>query len=318
MSELPEVSFDYAGLMVPNRVRLQTITNEIREHGHSAVISVIAIGSRLLVVKAMLDRGQFLTWLDAEFNWTERSAQRMMLVAEQFGGKGGSGVNAATSALYLLTDGSTPESVKTKLIPRVIGGEPITGAEVRSEVRKSREPKPQKAQNDTVSYKPQPVTVKRVTPEVAPQNDAPVCPELSRTQRKPDPEPKPAIYPDGLPEHLRPVFDEAVRFDQILAHLTQVKKLYDELTGGSEASGKPKPMACATALAKDFQAGMKHIQDLRHFISSRRPTNICPYCRGDEKKSAKCTACAGGGWSTAFQWRTSSDNQKKNPNWNKP
>ena len=122
---------------------------------------------------------------------------------------------------------------------------------------------------------------------------------------------------DHLPETIRPVFEEAGIFDEMLNYLTQVSKLFNQASGGNIERDKGKPMACGTALAKDYQEGAELLRKLRHFISSRKPENICAYCRGSPKEKAKCTVCRGGGWSTSFQWSRCTDNMKTNKNWNK-
>lgn len=122
---------------------------------------------------------------------------------------------------------------------------------------------------------------------------------------------------DHLPEEIRPVFEEAGVFAEMLNHLTQLSKLYNQASGGNIEKDKGKPMACGTALAKDYQRGARMIQELRAFISGREPENICVYCRGENPKRKTCKPCMGGGWSTAFQWRTSTKEQRENAGWNK-
>jgi hypothetical protein len=122
---------------------------------------------------------------------------------------------------------------------------------------------------------------------------------------------------DKWPETIRPVFAEAGIFSDMLNHLSQLVKLYNQASGGNTQKDGGKPMLCGTALAHKYQDGYTMIKQLRHFISSRAPENVCVYCRGEMPEMKTCEACHGGGFSTLYQWRNATENMRANKNWRK-
>lgn len=83
---------------------------------------VIAIGQDLIEVKARLQHGQFLNWLESEFDLTRQSAANFMRVAEKFGERKCKTVlHLPIRVLYELAAPSTPETViemvETQQIP---------------------------------------------------------------------------------------------------------------------------------------------------------------------------------------------------------
>ena len=55
--------------------------------GRHVAGDIVEIGNRLIAVKAALDHGAWLSWLDEEFGWSRQSADRFIAVAEAFGTK---------------------------------------------------------------------------------------------------------------------------------------------------------------------------------------------------------------------------------------
>ncbi len=87
---------------------------------------IIEIGQRLIGVKNQLGHGRFGDWLDAEFDWTERTAQQFINVARRFKSENFSDLQLAPSALYLLAAPSTPEAAREEALERASTGESIT------------------------------------------------------------------------------------------------------------------------------------------------------------------------------------------------
>ncbi len=286
-------SFDYGQLLVPDRVVVERATAAIRLHLNAGAENLVNAGKILIEVKEKLPHGLFEDWLGAEFFWSIRTAQNIMNVAEQFKNANFAFLNVSPSVLYLLSSKSTPAKVKNRLIPPVERGEKVTWKEVKEAIEKEK-PKPPLPRLPKIPDPPPEILVERKL-------------EIRRE--------KAAGKFDHLPESIRPVFEEAVIFDELLNHLTQASKLFNQISGGNIDRDKGKPMACGTALAKDYQEGAELLKKLRHFISSRKPENVCVYCRGKNPKMKTCTACKGGGWSTAFAWRTATPNQREKENW---
>lgn len=285
--------FDYSQLLVPDRIVVQQKTTEIRERIDAAATNILQIGERLILVKEKLDHGMFSDWLGAEFFWTDRTARKFMQVARQFKTEPGSDLKISPSVLYLLSSNSTPEPVKRELIPKALTGETVTTKEVKEAIKKERQSAPEKPPQK----KPDP------SPEIIQERAL----EIRRE--------KAVGKFDHLPEAIRPIFEEAVIFDQLLNHLTQASALFNKISGGNIEKDKGEAMACGTAVAKDYQEGIGLLKKLRHFISSRQPQNVCVYCRGVVAKMKTCKPCMGGGWSTAFQWRTATPSQREKENW---
>lgn len=97
--------------------------------------AIIENGRDLLEAKARVGHGNFLAWIQGCFPWSQRTARRMMEVAENI--KCGKLANLADmgnihlSALYLLAQPSTPEAAREEAIARVEGGESLTHAQAK-------------------------------------------------------------------------------------------------------------------------------------------------------------------------------------------
>ena len=126
--------FDYNGIGPDRKNLIVTLTNEIRDRMGRAAQNVVEIGTRLIAVKKQLRHGEFGDWLQAEFGWDDRTARRMMNVADTFKSDKLSDLNIAPSALYLLASPSTPEDVRTEFIEKAKAGEPVTHADVKAAI----------------------------------------------------------------------------------------------------------------------------------------------------------------------------------------
>jgi hypothetical protein len=113
-------AFDYSTLEETKRVQLQTKADAIRMRMSRTADDIIAIGQDLIEVKQNLEHGQFIDWLEAEFEMNLRTAQRFMQVASRFSENDNVSYLPA-SVLYELASPSTSddiiEEVLTGLIP---------------------------------------------------------------------------------------------------------------------------------------------------------------------------------------------------------
>ena len=94
--------FDYGALDSNSAASAQRAAQKIRSGLRAQGLAVIEVGRELLVVKALLQHGQFTAWLEAEFGLSERTAQRYMRVAEVFGAKADSVSDLPTTTLHQL------------------------------------------------------------------------------------------------------------------------------------------------------------------------------------------------------------------------
>ncbi len=130
MSQTP--LFDYAALDTATSLLVRERTDEIKALMRRSAEDIIAIGRKLAEVKARLDHGRFLDWLDAEFGWRRSTAYRFMHVADAFAAVETCQIGKfAPSALYLLAAPSTPETVRAEALERAAAGEAITCSQAR-------------------------------------------------------------------------------------------------------------------------------------------------------------------------------------------
>ena len=119
--------FDYSELDTETSSVVQQRTDEIRALMRRTAEDIIAIGRKLIEVKARLGHGQFLAWLEAEFGWHRGTANRFMQVADAFSAVEMSQIATfAASALYLLAAPATPETARAEALERAAAGEAIT------------------------------------------------------------------------------------------------------------------------------------------------------------------------------------------------
>src|SRR4051812_14978208 len=76
--------FDYESLDVGTRAFVLDKTAEIVGRIKRSRQDIIAIGETLIEVKQRLGHGRFGAWIEAEFQWTERTARSFMAVSEAF------------------------------------------------------------------------------------------------------------------------------------------------------------------------------------------------------------------------------------------
>ena len=77
--------FSYSELPDDVGNRLKQTADAIRSSSRRQIDEVIATGRALIDAKGTLPHGAFRSWLDIEFGWKERTAQRYMLAAKSFG-----------------------------------------------------------------------------------------------------------------------------------------------------------------------------------------------------------------------------------------
>lgn len=121
-------AFDYTPLATEVAQRVQTAAQRIHLLVQRTLEDVLAVGQELLAVKETLPHGQFSVWLRAEFDWTQRTAERFMAVAQRFGSKIDtmSILRIDPTAAYLLAAPSVPPEASEIALERAQNGERIT------------------------------------------------------------------------------------------------------------------------------------------------------------------------------------------------
>ncbi len=123
--------FDYEILSPQQRNVVQDCTEAIKERLRRTAQEIWEVGQKLVKVRTQLKHGQFEAWLSAEFGWSRRTAYNFINVYEAFSSrKNFAQLDIATSALYLLSAPSTPESVRHEFLDKAEKGEKITHKEI--------------------------------------------------------------------------------------------------------------------------------------------------------------------------------------------
>src|ERR1700722_1744343 len=135
---VPKVEFDYNAL-APDVASLATVAAaEIKTSTRRLLIEVVAAGKLLLEVKAALPHGAFGKWLEAEFGWTERTAQNYMRAAETYGSNTKCVSDLPLNTIYQLQAPTVPESVRADVFSMAERGERPTEVVVKTMISEAK------------------------------------------------------------------------------------------------------------------------------------------------------------------------------------
>jgi hypothetical protein len=135
--------FGFADLSREARDEVFNLARKIKELGNRSAQSLLEIGRHLIAAKNHLPHGLFGRWLDEEFRWTTRQAERFMTVAGVFG-ECDSLSFCGPAALYLLAAHSTPEAARQEALATAAAGEQVTHARAKEIVSRHRRAGPRK------------------------------------------------------------------------------------------------------------------------------------------------------------------------------
>jgi hypothetical protein len=140
MQTMPESPspFSYAQLPPVDAELVRGKAEEIRRSTGRMLDAVLATGQALIAVKQALPHGQFGPWLSAEFSWSERTAQRVMSVAEAFGANPTALSDLTLETVYALAAPAN-ESARRELVDRIERGERPSETEARTIIDASRQ-----------------------------------------------------------------------------------------------------------------------------------------------------------------------------------
>jgi len=104
---------------------LATIVTNIKRTFRDDISNIIRRGELLQLAKGKIEDGEWLTWLEANFNWDEEMAQRATSVAK-FAAKYDtvSALNLTKGVLYGLAAGGFPDKI-VKTVLKEATSEPI-------------------------------------------------------------------------------------------------------------------------------------------------------------------------------------------------
>jgi hypothetical protein len=110
----------------------------IRQLGKQTIENIVEIGRRLAECKGLVGHKNWGCWLDREFGWSDRAAQRFMRVHELAAKSDKlSDLDLPVSALYLLAAPSTPAPVCDEILERAKTGR-VKHAEVKREIAEAK------------------------------------------------------------------------------------------------------------------------------------------------------------------------------------
>lgn len=128
--------FDYEQLDDAAANEARAVVERYRDRQKAYVIDT---GRDLLAIKARLEHGLFLQWVQAELGMTPRSAQRAMAAAEVLGDKSDTVAYLPPTVLYELSAASTPEPVRAAVLRRIEAGETVPADKIMHELREGRD-----------------------------------------------------------------------------------------------------------------------------------------------------------------------------------
>jgi flagellar biosynthesis GTPase FlhF len=127
--------FDYGELVPPIANQVKAAAERIRS---GLLKSIIETGKDLILVKQKLEHGQFGPWLEAEFGWTERTAENYMNVARKFAEKPEIVAIFPPTALYELAAKSTPDAIRDEIVNEAKAGNVLPVRAIKSRIADAR------------------------------------------------------------------------------------------------------------------------------------------------------------------------------------
>ena len=127
-----------AEIIDPKRQRLAVLAEDTRTRMKRSALDIYHIGANLLSAQNLLAHGEFLPWIQAEFDMSQRSAYKFISVAKAFQGKFAQNANLsiAASALYLLASPETPDHARGEALELAAAGETISPKKARKIIEK--------------------------------------------------------------------------------------------------------------------------------------------------------------------------------------
>lgn len=110
---------------------LGALTTRLHKYLAATVQHIVEVGKDLIKAKALVGHGQFLNWLEKEFDLSDQSARRFMQVAEVFGERANALKGLSLRSIYLLAAPSMPEVVRDTVLKQLESGKTISFNEIQ-------------------------------------------------------------------------------------------------------------------------------------------------------------------------------------------
>lgn len=129
-------AFDYSIVENDKAELIRLYADDIRAKNETLMIE---IGRALVEVKASLPHGSFGPWLEAEFGWSERTAQNLIAVYAAFGDKPRIVSALPAGLLYKLAAKSTPVEIRETVTATIEAGKTVATADVENLLWQAKE-----------------------------------------------------------------------------------------------------------------------------------------------------------------------------------
>ncbi|TPI58659.1 DUF3102 domain-containing protein [Mesorhizobium sp. B3-1-7] len=120
------------------RERAELVAAEIKANLEIVKKAFLDNGRKLLAIKNDLGHGQFLSWVASEFDWSERTANNYMCVAQQLGDDFHLVSYLPSQTIYRLASKSVCQKVRTKVIASAKSDKRLTADQVEAAMEKAK------------------------------------------------------------------------------------------------------------------------------------------------------------------------------------
>jgi hypothetical protein len=145
-------------LVSPPIDELAVIVDRIRARIRRTTTDIIATGNDLLTVKAKLEHGEFLTWIDREFQMTDRTARNFMQAAKWAADKSEMVSVLPPATIYKLASPSTPETIKAEVVADLKAARVVDHRAVERRIKIERDERTRIAREQDAEPAPRPTS----------------------------------------------------------------------------------------------------------------------------------------------------------------
>jgi Protein of unknown function (DUF3102) len=134
--------FEYETLPSDKRAAIQQLTTEIKKELQKTAHIIWEIGKKLAEVRSQIETCGFNSWLKTEFNWSRRTAYKLISVYEafpEFSRAQYAQLDISASALYLLAAPSTHPQIRSHFLELALAGNNISHQSVRAFINEFKE-----------------------------------------------------------------------------------------------------------------------------------------------------------------------------------
>lgn len=137
-SSCARTDFDYGALDRKTAGSARRHAENVKSFMRISAMNMVRVGEELIKAKKLLGHGSFLRWIEAEFGWSKRSAQRLMGISRQLADKSDTVALLEPRVLQALASPSVPKAVRLAIMSRLEAGEPPNSEAILAEIKEAR------------------------------------------------------------------------------------------------------------------------------------------------------------------------------------